>query len=58
MYASSIQYISGDVVKKISKIQKDFVWRGKRPKIKHCSLIGNFENHGLKDIDIEGKLKR
>ena len=49
--ASSVQYISGDVGKEICKIQKDFIWRGKRPKIKHRSLIGNFEKGGLKDID-------
>ena len=36
---------------------KDFIWRGKRPKIKHSTLICNFENGGLKDIDIESKLK-
>ena len=57
VYASSVQYISGDVVKEICKILKDFIWRGKRPKIKHSTLIGNFENGGLKDIDIESKLK-
>ena len=57
VYASSVQYISGDVAKEICKIQKDFIWRGKRPKIKHSTLIGNFENGGLKDIDIESKLK-
>ena len=57
VHTSSVQYISGDVVKEICKIQKDFIWRGKRPKIKHSTLIGNFENGGLKDIDIESKLK-
>ena len=57
VYASYVQYISGDVVKEICKIQKDFIWKGKRPKIKHSTLIGNFENGGLKDIDIESKLK-
>ena len=29
----------------------------KPTKIKHSTLIGNFENGGLKDIDIESKLK-
>ena len=53
----SVQYISGDVVKEICKIQRDFIWRGKRPKIKYSTLIGNFENGGLKEIDIESKLK-
>ena len=57
VYASSIKYISGDVVGEISKIQKDFIWGGKRPKIKHNWLTGNFEDGGLKDIDIESKLK-
>ena len=57
MYASSVQYISVDVVEEISKIQADFIWRGKRPKIKHSSLISNFENGGLKNIDIENRLK-
>ena len=57
VYASSVQYRSGDVVKEICKIQKDFIGRGKRPKIKHSTLIGNFENGGLKDINIESKLK-
>ena len=57
VYASSVQYISWDVVEEICKMQKDFIWRGKRPKIKHSTLIGNFENGGLKDIDIESKLK-
>ena len=33
VYASSVQYISGDVVKEICKIQKDFIWRGNRPKL-------------------------
>ena len=57
VYASSVQYISGDVVKEICKIQNDFIWRGKRPKVKRSSLIGNFENGSLKDICIECKLK-
>ena len=57
MYASSVQYISEDVVKEVSKIQKDFIWRGKRAKIEHSSLTGNFENGSLKDINIESKLK-
>ena len=36
---------------------KRFYLKGKRPKIKHSALIGNFENGGLKGIDIESKLK-
>ena len=34
-------------------IQKDFIWRGPRPNIKHSTLIGDYTNGGYKDVDIE-----
>ena len=34
---------------------KKFVWRGKRPKIKHSALIGDYKKGGCKDVDIEAK---
>ena len=38
-------------------IQKDFIWRGHRPKIKHSTLIGDYANGGYKDVDIESKFE-
>ena len=38
-------------------IQKDFIWRARRPKIKHSTLIGFYTNGGYKDVDIESKLE-
>ena len=32
-------------------LEKDFVWRGKRPKIKHSTLIGDYKEGGYKDVD-------
>ena len=41
----------------LKEIQKDFIWRGRKPKIKHTSLIGDYIEGGMKDIDIEAKLE-
>ena len=38
-------------------IPKNFIWRGRKPKIKHSTLIGYHADGGLKDIDIEVKFK-
>ena len=38
-------------------LQKDFIWSGKNPKIKHTTLIGDYPDGGLKDVDIKAKLK-
>ena len=37
-------------------LKKDFVWRGKRPKIKHSTLIEDYKEGGYKDVDIEVKI--
>ena len=40
----------------LNLIKKDFIWRGRKPKIKHTSLIGDYNKGGIKDIDIKAKL--
>ena len=32
------------------------MWRGKRPKIKHPTLTGDYEEKGYKDVDIKVKI--
>ena len=32
------------------------MWKGKRPKIKHSTLIGDYKEGGYKDVDIEVKI--
>ena len=34
-----------------------FIWNSKKPKIKHSTLIGNYSDGGLKDIDVTSKPK-
>ena len=38
----------------LNETQKDFIWRGRKP---YTSLIGDYSEGGLKDIDIKAKLE-
>ena len=38
-------------------LHKEFIWDSKRPKVKHSTLIGNYEERGFKDVDLPSKLK-
>ena len=39
----------------LQSMHKDFIWDGKRAKIKHCTLIGDYTDGGLKDVDLVSK---
>ena len=41
----------------MSRVQKKFIWNGKKPKIKHTTLINEYQDGGLKDADIEAKIR-
>ena len=49
--------VSGRVIEHIQKIQKKFIWNGKKPKIKHTTLINEFQERGRKDVDIEARIR-
>ena len=38
------------------KIQKNFIWQGKKAKIKHSTLCNGYENGGLKNVDLRSKI--
>ena len=38
-------------------LQKEFIWSGKTAKIKHSTLVYDYEQGGLKDIDVKTKIK-
>ena len=44
------------VIKELNKIQQNFIWSGKNSKIKHGTLCNDYENGGLKNVDIESKM--
>ena len=54
---SYLSYVPPIIINKIENLQKDFIWSGKTPKVKHSTLISNYEDGGLKDIDVNAKLK-
>ena len=56
VYIASVKSVPSYVVDSIQTLHKDFIWNGKKPKIKHTTLISDYTNGGLKDIDINCKL--
>ena len=40
--------VPGDILTHLENIHKYFVWNGKRPKIKHSTLLNDYSNGGLK----------
>ena len=40
----------------LCSLQKDFIWKGKPPKIKHTTLIADYVDGGRKDVDKATKL--
>ena len=58
VYISSMNALPKDVVTKLKVIQKNFLWRGRKPKIKTLrTLTGDHIDRVLKDIAIEMKFK-
>ena len=46
-----VMTISTEIINSIEKMQKEFLWNGKRPKIKHHNICSNYEMGGLKNGD-------
>ena len=40
------------IIQELNKIQKEFIWKTRNPKIKHDTLCKNYENGDLKNVDI------
>ena len=49
--------VPGSLIDDLQKIHKDFIWGGRKPKIKHSSLIGEYKDGGLRDVDILSSFK-
>ena len=57
IFISFLNKVPNGILKKIQEIQQDFIWNGKTPKVKHNALIANYENGGLKSLDILAKFE-
>ena len=56
IYLTLITSFSKQLIEEIRIIQKDFIWNNLTPKIKHETLCNNFEEGGLKNVDIDSKI--
>jgi len=57
LYSCSVLFVPKWVMDKIHSMINNFLWNGKKPKIKHSTTIGKIEYGGLKLPDFESKLK-
>ena len=51
-----MKYVPQSVIDDLQSLQKEFIWDCKTAKIKHSTLIGNYEERGLKDVDLPSEL--
>ena len=56
VYLTFLTVIPNSLILELQKIQKAFIWHSPLPKISHKTLCNNFENGGLKHVDISSKI--
>ena len=57
LYVTNVLCPKAQFIKIIKNKLCDFIWNGKRPKIKYNSLISDYQDGGIKRPDIETKIK-
>ena len=56
LYISSMKTVPKFITEKLDNLQKSFVWKSKKPKIKHSTLIRDYSEGSLKEVDIKSKI--
>ena len=54
LYTCTVTNFTKDFVM-LEDLRKNFIWNGRRPEIKHSTVIGDYVDGGYKDVDIETK---
>ena len=57
VYISYLSHVPTDIINILEILHKNFIWDNKRAKIKHTTLISDYCDGGLKDVDIKSKIK-
>ena len=52
IHLALVTEIPTSAINMLTKIHMEFIWKGKNPKIKTSTLCNDYENGGLKNIDI------
>ena len=48
LYVAGMNLVPIRVIEQIQKIQKKFIWNGRKPKIKHTTLINEHQDRDLR----------
>ena len=56
VYIAIMKCIRQEVLDDLQSVHNEFIWDGKRAKIKHSTLIGQYEEGGFKDVDFSIKI--
>ena len=56
-YLAQMAHVPRHIIEQLKGLHRKFLWNNRLPKIKHSTLIGEYYDGGLKDIDIEAKFK-
>ena len=56
IHLSLVTNVPTQIINELNKIQKEFIWNGRNPKIKHATLCNKYENGGLENVDILSKV--
>ena len=50
-----MKHLTQEILDDLQSMHKDFIWDGEQAKIRHCTLIGDYTECGLKDVDLFSK---
>ena len=56
VHLALVKTIPNSIIQELNKIQKECIWKTCNPKIKYDTLCKNYENGGLKNVDIMYKV--
>ena len=57
VYIATMKNIPPQFLDDLQVLHKEFIWDSNRPKVKHSTLIGNYEEGGFTDVDRPSKFK-
>ena len=52
LHLSLATNVPTQIINELNKTQKEFIWNGSNPKMKHSTLCNKYENGGLKNVNI------
>ena len=56
-YLAAVSEVPAKVIDELKAIQNRFIWKHSTTKIKHSTLIADYENGGIRNVDIPTKLQ-